>query len=106
MVISGKPPVCWTCRWLSPGNHRFSGLADGYLRETTGFPDLPMVISGKPPVSRTLPVVISGKPLVSRTCRSLSPGNHRFPGLADGYLWETTGFPDLLIVISGKPPVS
>ena len=29
-----------------------------------------------------------------------------FPGLANRHLRETTGFPDLLIGISGKPPVS
>jgi len=80
MVISGKPPVSPTCRWLSPGNHRFPRLADGYLRETTGFPDLSMVISGKPSVSPTY--------------RWLSPGNHRFPRLINRYLRETTGFPD------------
>src|SRR5438034_1023400 len=46
----------------------FPGLAEGYLQESIGFPDLPMVISGKPSLSRT--------------CRWLSPGNHRFTGLA------------------------
>src|SRR6267378_4478413 len=43
---------------------------------------------------------------VSRTCRSASRGNHWFAGLADRHLGETTGFPDLLVGISGKPLVS
>jgi len=103
MVISGKPSVSRTCRWLSPGNHRFPGLTDGYLRETIGFPDLPMVISGETTGFPDLPMVISGKPPVSQTYRSLSSGNHRFPGLTDGYLRETTGFPDLRIRLSFIP---
>src|SRR5712692_6548597 len=49
---------------------RCPGFADGYLRESTGFPDLS--------------IVIFGKPLVSPTCRSSSPGNHRFPRLDGG----------------------
>jgi hypothetical protein len=81
-----------TCRSSSWGKQWFPGLVDRHLGETTAFPDLS--------------IVISGKPLLSRTCRSLSRGNQCFPGLADRHLRETSAFPDLSIVISGKPVVS
>src|SRR2546426_42509 len=118
-----KGSTIWlrTGLWLNPD---FSGFA--------GFRDLPVVMLGKPPVSRTcqsscrgnhrfpglasrhvgettgfpdLPVVMSGKPPVSRTCGSSCRGNHRFPGLVGRHVGETTGFPDLPVVMSGKPPV-
>src|SRR5436309_13926946 len=57
---------------------RFPRLADGYLEEASGFPDLLMVISG----------------------------SHWFPRVAYGYLEEAGGLPDLLMVISGKQVVS
>src|SRR6059036_2860050 len=43
---------------------------------------------------------------VSRTCRASSRENHWFPRLADRHLRETTGFPDLTIVIFRKRLVS
>jgi hypothetical protein len=49
-------------------------------------------------------VVDKGRMLLDKS--GLSPGNHWLPGLDHCHLWETTGFPDLTIVIFGKPLAS